>query len=107
MSLLSNNLTVYFLNSNEPSQRPFDYPLLLSTDPLSPSRYFCSHKAGVHSINLPMVAQLAELAQSPDDLVTKGHLPSPIEQNSIIQHLGWDFVKKISQFSEIFSDERN
>ena len=40
-----------------------------------------------------MVAQLAELAQSPDDLVTKGHLPSPIEQNSIIQHLGWDFVK--------------
>ena len=66
---------------------------------MSPSRYFCSHKAGVHSINLPMVAQLAELAQSPDDLVTKGHLPSPIEQNSIIQHLGWDFVKKISQFS--------
>jgi hypothetical protein len=54
-----------------------------------------------------MVAQLAELAQSPDDLVSKGHLPSPIEQNSIIQHLGLDFVKKISQFSEIFSDERN
>jgi len=80
-------LELSLLSSNEPSQRPFDYPLLLSTDPLSPSRYFCSHKAGVHSINLPMVAQLAELAQSPDDLVSKGHLPSPIEQNSIIQHL--------------------
>ena len=50
-----------------------------------------------------MVAQLAELAQSPDDLVTKGHLPSPIEQNSIIQHLGWDFVKKKSLNSLRFS----
>ena len=27
---------------------PFDYPLLLHADPTSPSRYFCSHKAGVH-----------------------------------------------------------
>ena len=28
--------------SGESSQKPFDYPLLLSVDPLSPSRYFTS-----------------------------------------------------------------
>ena len=50
-------------------------------------RYFCSHKAGVHSVNLPMVAQLAELTQITDEAVAKGLLPSQLEQNSIVQHL--------------------
>ena len=61
---------------------PFDYPLLLHVDPTSPSRYFCSHKAGVHSITLPMVAQLAELVQKPQD----GGF-SIMEQNSLVEHI--------------------
>ena len=66
---------------------PFDYPLLLHVDPTSPSRYFCSHKAGVHSITLPMVAQLAELVQKPQDtLVATGGF-SLMEQNSLVEHI--------------------
>ena len=84
-------LSLVSSSSNDLGKRPFDYPLLLSVDPLSPSRYFCSHKAGVHSVTLPMVAQLAELAQRPDDeAVAKGGsllISSPLEQNSIVQHL--------------------
>ena len=33
------------------------------TDPSTPARYFCSHKAGIHCVGLPMVAQLTEMAQ--------------------------------------------
>ena len=65
------------------SQRPFDYPLHLSVDPMSPSRYFCSHKAGVHSVNLPMVGQLAELVKAPEETF-KG---MSLEQPSLVQHL--------------------
>ena len=66
---------------------PFDYPLLLHVDPTSPSRYFCSHKAGVHSITLPMVAQLVELVQKPQDtLVATGGF-SLMEQNSLVEHI--------------------
>lgn len=45
--------------------KPFDYPIMLHPDPTSPARYFCSHKAGVHCIGLPMVTELAKIAQSP------------------------------------------
>jgi nuclear pore complex protein Nup88 len=70
---------------SDDDKKPFDYPLLLSVDPFTPSRYFCSHKAGVHSVSLPMVAQLAELAQASDESVAKGLVP--MEQSSIVQHL--------------------
>ena len=66
---------------------PFDYPLLLHVDPTSPSRYFCSHKAGVHSITLPMVAQLAELVQKPQDTLVANGGFSMMEQNSLVEHI--------------------
>ena len=55
-------------------------------DPTSPSRYFCAHNAGVHSVTLPMVAQLAELVQKPDETILQDGIPM-LEQNSIVQHL--------------------
>jgi len=36
---------------------------VLFSDPSTPARYFCSHKAGIHCVGLPMVAQLSEMAQ--------------------------------------------
>lgn len=41
---------------------PFDYSILLHPDPISPGRYFCSHKAGIHSVKVPIVSQIAEMA---------------------------------------------
>ena len=65
---------------------PFEYPLLLMADPTSPSRYFCSHKAGVHGVELPMVAQLAEMAQQPDS--QRGGSEFPLaQQDSKVEHL--------------------
>ena len=51
-------------------------------DPVCPSRYFCSHKAGVHAISLPMVSQLAELCQAPTE-----NLNLTLERPSVVQHL--------------------
>ena len=68
------------------SQVPFDYQLLLHMDPTSPSRYFCAHNGGIHSISLPMVAQLAELVQKPDESIINDGIPM-LEQNSVVQHL--------------------
>ena len=67
-------------------QVPFEYQVLLQMDPTSPSRYFCSHNAGVHSITLPMVGQLAELVQKADETILQDGIPM-VEQNSIVQHL--------------------
>ena len=72
------------LLSQEEEKSPFDYPLLLSHDNFSPSRYFCSHKAGIHSVSLPMVSQLAELARAPEESAMNS---MPTEQESVVQHL--------------------
>jgi nuclear pore complex protein Nup88 len=67
--------------------KPFDYPILLHVDPTSPSRYYCSHKAGLHSITLPMVAHLAELTQRPNESLVSAGLPMQLEQASMIEHM--------------------
>lgn len=79
-------LELSLVSSSTQSQSPFDYPLLLQVDPTSPCRYFVSHKAGVHSISLPMVAQLAELVQRPQETLSTAGMPI-MEQNSMVEHL--------------------
>ncbi|TRY78269.1 hypothetical protein TCAL_10646 [Tigriopus californicus] len=72
------------LDLNSSLEHPFDYPIQLHCDPTTPARYFCSHKAGVHAIGLPMITQLAEIAQVPDS--ERAVLPT-MEQESIVEHL--------------------
>ena len=79
-------LELSLLTSDINDSTPFDYPLMLHVDPTSPSRYFCSHKAGVHSITLPMVGQLTELVQKPEETLADGGFPMT-EQNSLIEHV--------------------
>ncbi len=62
------------------------FPIMLHADPTSPGRYFCSHKAGVHKVTVPMVADLSELASKPDETIMKDGAPVS-EQSSVVEHL--------------------
>jgi len=50
-------------NSNNDDKTLFWNDNIFFPDPSSPARYFCSHKAGIHCIGLPMVTQLSEMAE--------------------------------------------
>ncbi len=65
-------------SGNVSKDKPFDYPILLEADPTSPARYFCSHKAGVHAVGLPMVAKLADIAGQPDHDTTLATLDQQV-----------------------------
>ena len=67
--------------------KPFEYPILLHPDPTSPARYFCSHKAGVHCIGLPMVTALAKVAQLPAEQRTTTLPSSSMDEESVVEHL--------------------
>ena len=72
--------------NQEPSmERQFDHPILLDVDPSSPARYFCSHKAGVHCVGLPIITQLAEMAQTSDEIEMREL--ALVEHESIVEHL--------------------
>jgi hypothetical protein len=71
------------ISFNTVSKKPFDYPILLESDPTSPARYFCSHKAGVHAVGLPMVTRLAEMARMPDNDATISALEKQVIINAI------------------------
>ncbi|XP_017890617.1 nuclear pore complex protein Nup88-like, partial [Ceratina calcarata] len=44
----------------------YNCPIHLRSDKGNKSRYFCSHNAGIHMINLPMVSQLEEYINEAD-----------------------------------------
>ncbi|XP_046589711.1 nuclear pore complex protein Nup88 [Neodiprion lecontei] len=48
-------------------EKKYSCPVHLHVDRGNSSRYFCSHNAGIHVVNLPMVSQLADFIQAPDD----------------------------------------
>ncbi|XP_058806614.1 nuclear pore complex protein Nup88 [Phymastichus coffea] len=42
------------------SDKKYSCPIHLHADPENRSRYFCSHNAGIHLVNVPMVSQLEQ-----------------------------------------------
>ncbi|XP_046738540.1 nuclear pore complex protein Nup88 [Diprion similis] len=48
-------------------EKKYSCPVHLHVDRGNSSRYFCSHNAGIHVVNLPMVSQLADFIQATDD----------------------------------------
>ena len=72
-------------NANVSSDRLFDHPLVLNVDPSCPARYFCSHRAGVHCVALPIMSRLAEFAQVSEG--SKTECFNFGENDSLVEHL--------------------
>ncbi|CAB4067545.1 NUP88 [Lepeophtheirus salmonis] len=58
-------LGLMFKSEKLEQRKPFDYPIALHPDPTTPGRYFCSHGAGVHCVEVPMIFQLVKMAMNP------------------------------------------
>nr|XP_034171113.1 nuclear pore complex protein Nup88 [Osmia lignaria] len=56
-------LGLFFADNDE----KYNCPIHLRWDKDNKSRYFCSHNAGIHMVTLPMVSQLEEYINSPED----------------------------------------
>ncbi|KAJ7309044.1 hypothetical protein JRQ81_008334 [Phrynocephalus forsythii] len=67
----------------EPLEPDFSCPIKLHRDPKCPSRYHCTHDAGVHSIGLPWINKLHKfLGSDKDSLQELG-----AEQKCIVEHI--------------------
>ncbi|XP_014468354.1 PREDICTED: nuclear pore complex protein Nup88 [Dinoponera quadriceps] len=65
--------------------KKYNCPVYLHGDKGNKSRYFCSHNAGIHMVSLPMVSQLEEFINVPNDK-NDHHLPS-LSNQSTLQYL--------------------
>ncbi|XP_076750215.1 nuclear pore complex protein Nup88 [Xylocopa sonorina] len=70
-------LGLFFADNDE----KYNCPIHLRSDKCNKSRYFCSHNAGIHMVNLPMVSQLDEYINAPEKN-DDAHLPSLSNQSS-------------------------
>lgn len=50
-----------------PDDQGFTTPLHLHPDPTTPTRYWVSHEAGVHTVTVPFVEKLLQYSELPDD----------------------------------------
>ncbi|XP_076245766.1 nuclear pore complex protein Nup88 [Calliopsis andreniformis] len=56
-------LGLFFTNTDE----KYSCPIHLRYDKGNKSRYFCSHNAGIHMVSLPMVSQLEDYINTPEE----------------------------------------
>ncbi|KOC65343.1 Nuclear pore complex protein Nup88 [Habropoda laboriosa] len=56
-------LGLFFTDNDE----KYNCPIHLCSDKGNKSRYFCSHNAGIHMITLPMMSQLEEYINAPEE----------------------------------------
>ena len=70
-------LGLFFADTDE----KYSCPIHLRCDKGNKSRYFCSHNAGIHMVSLPMVSQLDEYINTPEEN-EDARLPSLLNQSS-------------------------
>ncbi|XP_040572808.1 nuclear pore complex protein Nup88 [Lepeophtheirus salmonis] len=79
-------LGLMFKSEKLEQRKPFDYPIALHPDPTTPGRYFCSHGAGVHCVEVPMIFQLVKMAMNPEEEDVPSGLPT-LNGDCIVEHL--------------------
>ncbi|XP_067866151.1 nucleoporin 88 isoform X2 [Heterodontus francisci] len=73
-------------DDDEQLQSDFSCPITLHKDPLCPTRYHCTHLAGVHSIGLTWVNELEQFF-STDDEDKNGLQELAAEQKCLVEHI--------------------
>ncbi|XP_067864020.1 nucleoporin 88 [Heptranchias perlo] len=73
-------------DDDEQLQSDFSCPITLHKDPLCPTRYHCTHIAGVHSIGLTWVNKLEQFLSS-DEEDKNGLQELAAEQKCIVEHI--------------------
>eukprot|EP00062_Callorhinchus_milii_P024651 gi/632984787/ref/XP_007909318.1/ PREDICTED: nuclear pore complex protein Nup88 [Callorhinchus milii] len=71
---------------DEPSQLDFSCPIRLHKDPLCPTRYHCTHTAGVHSVGLTWVSKLERFLSSGEE-DRDGLQELAADQKCIVEHI--------------------
>uniref|UniRef100_UPI00398F730D nucleoporin 88 isoform X1 n=2 Tax=Pristiophorus japonicus TaxID=55135 RepID=UPI00398F730D len=73
-------------DDDEQLQSDFSCPITLYKDPLCPTRYHCTHIAGVHSIGLTWVNKLEQFLSTDED-DKNGLQELAAEQKCIVEHI--------------------